>query len=78
MVKSLKSLKINGFEGLAGCVRERKRLQTNIKNDTKQHTKINAESMLEKEMQKNIEIIKNEIPKGFNIIQKSIPKSGKK
>ena len=37
--------KNNGFEGLAGCVRERKRYQTNIKNDTTNHTNIDEKTM---------------------------------
>ena len=36
MVNSFKFIvKTNVFEGLAGCTRERKGYQTNIKNDTK-------------------------------------------
>ena len=45
------------LKGLAGCVRERKRYQTNIKNDTKINPNIDetnsAESMLEEVMQKH-------------------------
>ena len=37
--------KNNGFEGLAGCVREQKRYQQNIKNDINIHPQINDKSM---------------------------------
>ena len=40
------------LEGFAGCMRERKRYQTNIKHETKFHAKIDAESMVEKVMPK--------------------------
>ena len=37
--------KTSVFEGLAGCVRERKKYQTNIKNDTRIHYEINDKCM---------------------------------
>ena len=37
--------KNNGFEGFTGSVRERKRYQTNIKNDKTIHTKIDERAM---------------------------------
>ena len=46
MVKSWSFIvKTNVFEGLAGCVRKRKRYQTNSKNDTKIQYEINGKSM---------------------------------
>ena len=38
-------LKNNGFEGLAGCVRERKRYQNNVKNETQILPQIDKQSM---------------------------------
>ena len=47
MVKPLKTIvKTSVCEGLTGCMRERKRYQTNIKNDAQIHLKIDEKSML--------------------------------
>ena len=55
VIKNLASLKgeiiqihckNNGFEGLTGCVRERKKYQTNINLDTKKHPTIDGKPML--------------------------------
>ena len=51
MVKSLKPLvQMMVFEGVAGRVPERKRYQTNIKNEGKIHPGIDVKTMLNKVM----------------------------
>ena len=58
MIKSLKSIvNTNVFEGLAGCVRERKRYRKNINNDINFQTKINTNFMLEKVMHETQKVI---------------------
>ena len=61
-------IKVMVFEGLAGCVRERKRYQTNIKHDTKIHSKIYEKSMqnvCSKSDAKNIEHHRTWSPNGI-------------
>ena len=51
MVNSLKFIaKTIVVEGFAGCVRERKGYQRNIKNESKIHPEIDVKTMLKKVM----------------------------
>ena len=79
MEKSLKFIvKTYVLEGLAGCVRERKRYQTNIQNNHKIQAKINTQSMqslCSKQMQKTYKIIKNRAQKKAKNCSKNNNKS---
>ena len=65
MVKSFKFIvKIIVFEGLTGCVREQKRYQNSIQIDTNvvlKSMKIDAETMLEKVLQKTQKTIQHRV-----------------
>ena len=67
MVNSFKLIvKTMVLEGFAGWVCERKRYQTNIKNESKTHSKIDVKTMLKKVM-----------PKCWYTVRKLIPKVAK-